>query len=167
MLTTPLTIARMLPTDWPAVAAIYRDGIATGQATFETAVPNWDEFDAQHCVAARLVARLNTRIVGWAALSPVSARAAYRGVVEVSVYVAAGHRRRGIGRALLAELIRKSEAAGFWMLQAVICSDNAASLALHAACGFRQVGRRERIGQLCGVWRDTVLLERRSAIVGV
>jgi len=155
----------MTPSDWPAVAAIYAEGIATRQATFETAVPSWCEFDARHCQAGRLVARLGKRVVGWAALSPASTREVYCGVAEVSVYVAAAMRGRGLGHMLLAELIRQSEAAGFWTLQASICADNAASLALHTACGFRLVGRRERIAQLDGRWRDTLLLERRSTLV--
>jgi len=161
-----LTIDCMMPAHWPAVRAIYFEGIATGLATFETEPPDWATFDARHCPQPRLVACCGAEIVAWAALSPVSARPVYRGVAEVSVYVAAAHRGRGVGRALLAELVRQSEAAGFWTLQAGVFSENAASLALHAACGFRQVGRRERIGQSGGAWRDTVLLERRSAVVG-
>lgn len=161
-----LTIDRMMPAHWPALQAIYAEGIATGLATFETEPPDWTTFDARYCPQPRLVACCGAEIVAWAALSPVSARPVYRGVAEVSVYVATAHRGRGIGRALLSELARQSEAAGFWTLQAGIFPENAASLALHAACGFREVGRRERIGQLHGVWRDTVLLERRSAVVG-
>jgi phosphinothricin acetyltransferase len=154
------------PDDWPAIIAVYHQGIVTGQATFETDAPDWERWDARHCAVPRLAAREGERIVGWAALSPVSARAVYAGVAEVSVYVAADCRGQGIGRQLLGALVRQSEAAGFWTLQAGIFPENVASLALHAACGFRVVGRRERIGQLHGVWRDVLLLERRSQVVG-
>lgn len=162
-----LTIETLTAEDWPAVEAIYRQGIATRQATFETETPPWEVWDACHATAPRLAARLDGRLAGWAALSPVSVRAVYRGVAEVSVYVAQEFRGQGVGRALLGELVRQSEALGYWTLQASIFLENAASLALHAACGFRQVGRRARIGQLNGVWRDVLLLERRSAAVGV
>ncbi|MEN6479433.1 MAG: N-acetyltransferase family protein [Anaerolineales bacterium] len=161
-----LLLTPMVPDDWPAAEAIYAQGIATGRATFETQVPTWAEFDARHCVNVRLVARLDGQVVAWAALSPASPRMAYRGVAEVSIYVAETHRGQGIGLALLREVVRQSEGAGFWTLQATVCADNAASLALHTACGFRVVGRRERIAQLGGIWRDTILLERRSPVVG-
>lgn len=165
----------MLPEDWPRVAAIYREGIKTGSATFETDVPSWEEWDCRHFSFARLVfrgmpnsAESNAKeIVGWAALSPVSTRLAYAGVAEVSVYVAEEMRGFGIGKVLLQTLLRQSEENGIWTLQAGIFPENQASLALHVQCGFREVGRRERIGQLHGEWRDTVLLERRSAIAGV
>ncbi|MFO7696880.1 MAG: N-acetyltransferase family protein [Anaerolineae bacterium] len=151
------------PEDWPAVVRIYREGIATGQATFELEAPDWALWDRHHLPEPRLVARDEGGvIVGWAALSPVSARAVYRGVAEVSVYVATAERSQGIGRALLEALIAASERAGLWTLQAGIFPENVASLRLHAACGFRVVGRRERLGQLRGVWRDVLLLERRS-----
>jgi phosphinothricin acetyltransferase len=160
-------IEEMSEADWLQVARIYREGIETGEATFETEAPTWERWSAAHHTQARLVARAGDEILGWAALSPVSARAVYSGVAEVSVYVGALRRGAGVGRALLAALVRASEAAGIWTLQASVFPENAASVALHRACGFREVGRRERIGRLGGVWRDTVLLERRSPRVGV
>jgi phosphinothricin acetyltransferase len=154
------------PGDWDDVRRIYLEGIVDGNATFETEAPSWEKWDASHRPAPRLVARENGATVGWAALSNVSGRDVYRGVAEVSVYVAAGARGRGVGRALLSELVRRSEEAGVWTLQAGIFPENAASLALHLTCGFRTVGRRERLGRLAGVWRDVMLLERRSDRVG-
>ena len=159
---TPLT-----PDDWPAVRAIYAEGIATGQATFETAVPDWPAWDAARLAFCRLAARRGAALVGWATLGPVSSRPVYGGVAEVSVYVAAAARGQGVGRALLAALVAASEADGIWTLQAGIFPENAASLALHVACGFRVVGRRERLALHYGVWRDSLLLERRSSVVGV
>jgi L-amino acid N-acyltransferase YncA len=148
--------------DWPAVVAVYGEGIRTGNATFETAAPGWAEWDAGHLVASRLVAELEGEVVGWAALVPYSSRSCYAGVAEDSVYVAERARRRGIGRLLLSELVAQADRAGFWTLQAGIFPENEASLWLHEACGFRRVGIRRRIGQLDGVWRDVVLLERRA-----
>lgn len=159
-------IEEMQPDDWTAVEAIYREGIATGLATFETETPSWEAWDVAHRPDCRLVARQDGHVVGWAALSPVSGRCVYGGVAEVSIYVAAAARGQGIGKALLDALIAASETTGIWTLQAGIFPENTASLALHRACGFRTVGIRERIGQLHGVWKDVVLLERRSAIVG-
>ncbi len=156
----------MAPADWPGVRAIYEEGIATGLATFETAAPEWETWDVAHLRECRLVASPEGRVLGWAALSPVSGRCVYAGVAEVSVYVAAAARGRGVGRALLDALVVASEARGLWTLEAGIFSENHASLTLHARSGFRVVGRRERIGQLHGVWRDTLLLERRSSVVG-
>jgi len=154
--------------DWPDVRAVYAEGIATGQATFETEAPAWEAWDAAHLPFARLVARRpGGRVAGFAALCPVSARKAYAGVAEVSVYVGAEFRGRGLGRSLLGALVRESEAHGVWTLQASVFAENAASLALHEREGFRVVGRRERVAQLGGRWRDTVLLERRSRVVGV
>jgi phosphinothricin acetyltransferase len=153
--------------DWPFIRAIYEEGVAAGNATFETTVPDWTAWDAAHRPDCRLVARRNGAIVGWAALSPVSRRPVYAGVAEVSVYVAASARGCGVGRLLLAALIEASEAAGVWTLQASIFPENEASIALHLACGFRLVGRRERVGLHYGIWRDTLLLERRSDRVGV
>jgi L-amino acid N-acyltransferase YncA len=149
--------------DWPAVEAIYAEGIATRQATFETSTPSWAEFDASRLPEHRLVALDGDRIVGWAALSPTSRRECYVGVVEHSVYVAAEARGRGIGQALLKRLVASADAAGLWMVQTSIFPENAASLALHERLGFRVVGRRERIAKLDGVWRDTLLLERRAS----
>lgn len=156
---TPLT-----PADWPAVRAIYLEGIATGQATFETAAPEWSQWDASHRADCRLIAREGDQVLGWAALSPVSGRCVYGGVAEVSVYVAAEARGRGVGTALLRALVEASEAAGIWTLQAGIFPENEASVALHQSRGFRVVGRRERLGQLHDVWRDVLLLERRSEV---
>jgi len=159
-------ISEMQPDDWPLVRAIYLEGIMTGNATFETQAPSWEEWNANHLQFGRLVAREDNRLIGWAALSAVSRRKAYSGVAEVSVYVAHDSRGKGAGRALLEQLIAESEENGIWTLQASVFPENVATLALHRACGFREVGRRERISKLAGVWRDTILLERRSATVG-
>lgn len=154
--------------DWPRVAAIYAEGMATGLATFETAVPDWPAWDSNHLPACRLVVREDDGgVMGWAALTPVSGRCVYAGVAEVSVYVTAAARGRGLGRALLQALVGASEAEGIWTLQAGIFPENEASLAIHQQCGFRVVGRRERLGQMDGRWRDVLLLERRSRVVGV
>lgn len=152
---------------WPDVRAIYLAGIATGQATFETDAPGWQDWDAARLKVARLVARDPSGLLGWVALSPISRRPVYAGVAEESLYIAEVARGRGIGRVLLSAAIDASEAAGIWMLQASMFPENTASLTLHQRCGFRLVGRRERIGQHGGVWRDTILLERRSAVAGV
>lgn len=162
-----VAVGEMGPGDWAQMRAIYLEGIATGEATFETEAPAWEDWDTAHLPFARLTARKDKMIVGWAALSPVSRRQAYAGVAEVSVYVAQDHRRGGIGRALLEELIRKAEQHGIWTLQAAVFVENQATVALHVGCGFREVGRRERISKLNGVWRDTLLLERRSQLIGV
>ena len=161
-----LTVEAMKAEDWQAVQAIYREGIATGNATLETGAADWEEWDQRHRRDCRLVARREGEIAGWAALSPVSSRCVYAGVAEVSVYVAPSARGQGVGRALLRALIAESERQGIWTLQAGIFPENEASIALHQACGFREVGRRDRLGQLHGVWRDVVLLERRSKVVG-
>ena len=155
------TIRPLLPADWPAVRAIYLEGIATGNATFETAAPEWERWNAAHLPHCRLVAAAPATVLGFAALSPVSTRQVYAGVAEVSVYVAARARGAGVGRALLGELIRTSEAAGIWTLQACIFPENSVSLRLHQTAGFRIIGTRERIGRLAGRWRDVMLLERR------
>lgn len=151
----------LVAADWPAVAAIFEEGIATGDATFETTVPAWDDWDARHLPEHRFVAELGGEVAGWIAVVPYSSRAAYRGVGEESVYVAEKARGRGVGRALLAALVESARAGGLWTLQAGIFTENAASLALHRSVGFREVGVRERIGQLDGAWRDLVLLELR------
>ena len=153
--------------DWPEVRAIFEEGIATGTATFETAAPDWEEWDRSHLPHSRLIARRSDgRLAGWAALSPVSDRCAYGGVAEVSVYVAADSRGFGVGKALLEALVDASEAGGVWTLQAGMFAENAASIALHERCGFRVVGVRERLGALEGAWHDVVLMERRSPTVG-
>ena len=163
----------MLAEHWPAVREIYAEGIASGDATFETAVPDWENWDAGHRKDCRLIAVQPTpstggsQVLGWAALSPVSSRHVYRGVAEVSVYVAGAARRHGVGRALLEALIEESEACGVWTLQAGVFPENVASVALHTRCGFRQVGIRRKLGKLGERWRDTALLERRSGKTGV
>ncbi|HEY7003237.1 MAG TPA: GNAT family N-acetyltransferase [Gaiellaceae bacterium] len=157
-----MEIRPMEQTDWPAVQAIYEQGIATKLATFETSSPDWPDWDDAYLEGHRLVAERNAEVVGWAALLPTSRRACYAGVVEDSVYVAESARGRGIGSALLERLLESAERAGFWTVQASVFADNVASIEFHRRCGFRVVGTRERIGQLDGVWRDTVLLERRS-----
>jgi L-amino acid N-acyltransferase YncA len=162
-----MMIEAMTPADWESVRAIYREGIATGHATFETDAPDWETWDRGRRKDCRLVARSEGRVVGWAALSPVSTRPVYAGVAEVSVYVSASARGQGVGKALLIALIEASEEAGIWTLQGSIFPENAASLALVKGLGFREVGRRERIGCRNGVWRDTILVERRSRVVGI
>jgi L-amino acid N-acyltransferase YncA len=159
-------IRSMTAADWPAVEAIYAEGIATGDATFETAPPSWEEFDAGRLAEQRIVAVDDGAIVGWAALSPTSSRACYAGVVEHSVYVAERARGRGVGRALMEALVLRADEGGLWTIQTSIFPENTASVALHERVGFRVVGRRERIAKLDGVWRDTLLLERRSRQVG-
>ena len=162
-----LLITTMQNEDWPQVQGIYREGIETGNATFETQVPEWEVWDGKTRPQPRLVARLDGQVVGWAALSSVSARAVYAGVCEVSVYVAAAARGQGVGKKLLQALVQASEELGIWTLQASIFPENQASIAIHEQCGFRVLGRREKIAQHRGRWRDTVLMERRSQIVGV
>jgi phosphinothricin acetyltransferase len=147
--------------DWPAIARIYGQGIATGVATFETAVPSWETWDESHLPAPRLVAEEDGAVLGWIAVSPVSRRPVYHGVVEHSVYVAEAVRGRGIGRTLLDALVRAAPAHGIWTLQTSLFEENTATLALHEAAGFRPVGVRERIAQRDGVWRDTLLMELR------
>ena len=150
--------------DWEAIRAIYLEGIATATATFETEPPSWETWDEAHLPAPRLKAVENAtpRVAGWTALTPVSRRAVYAGVAELSVFVAEKWRGKGVGKALLSALIEASEAVGIWTLQAGIFRENAASIGLHRACGFREVGVRERLGALRGVWHDVVLMERRS-----
>jgi L-amino acid N-acyltransferase YncA len=160
-------IDTMKPADWEQVREIYDEGIATRNATFETAAPTWEKWDTSHLPWGRLVARVNEAVLGWAALIPTSDRCCYAGVAEASVYVGKSHRNQGIGAALLRALIDLSEKHGIWTLQAGIFPENADSLALVRKCGFREVGRRERLGRLDGVWRDVLLLERRSKVTGV
>lgn len=157
----------MQPDDWPAVREIYGEGIATRNATFETELPDWEKWDSAHRKDCRFIAREGATALGWAALSPVSARQVYAGVAEVSVYVAAAARGRGVGKSLLRALVEGSEQSGVWTLQAAIFPENAASLALHKWLGFREIGLRQRIGKLGNRWRDVLLLERRSSKAGV
>jgi len=159
-------IAPLGADDWPRVREIYLEGIATGNATFETGAPSWDAWNAAHLEIGRLVARIDGRIAGWIALSPVSERCVYAGVAELSVYVASPARGHGVGRALLSAVIDEAERAGIWTLQSVTFPENAASIALQKACGFREIGRREGLGKMGGRWRDVVLLERRSRVAG-
>lgn len=160
------TIGEMLDADWDAVRRIYAEGIATGNASIETAPPAWEVWNARHLKHCRLVARRGGAVVGWVALGPYSGRCAYNGVAEVSIYIAERDRGQGIGRALLTAVVAESERRGIWTLQAGIFPENRISIGLHTTCGFRVVGTRERLGKLNGVWRDVVLLERRSAVVG-
>jgi L-amino acid N-acyltransferase YncA len=162
-----LVVRPLVPSDWSSVAAIYAAGIITGTATFETRLPAWEDWDAAHLPACRLAARDGEQVVGWAALSPVSRRECYRGVAEISIYVAEDWRGRGVGRALLDSLVSQAEEHGIWTLQASTFPENVASLRLQTSCGFRIVGRREQIAQLHGVWRDTILTERRSRRIGM
>jgi L-amino acid N-acyltransferase YncA len=157
-----MKIRDLQPHDWPDVVRIYEEGMLTGNATFETQLPSWEAWDAGHLAEHRLVVTLDDEVVGWAALSLYSDRECYRGVAEESIYVAESVRGLGFGRQLLAALVASTEAAGIWTLQAGIFPENEASIALHVALGFRVVGVRERLGRLCGIWRDVVLLERRS-----
>ena len=155
------------PSDWEQVRSIYLEGISSRSATFETDAPAWEKWDAAHLRFGRLVARAADIVLGWSALGPVSDRCCYAGVAEVSLYVGARHRGKGIGKALLRATIDLAEKNGIWTLQAGIFPENLASLTLVTKCGFREVGRRERLGKLHGVWRDVLLLERRSRVVGV
>ncbi len=160
-------IDALKPADWDAVRAIYLEGIATRNATFETDAPTWAKWNSDHLAEGRLVARAGGTILGWAALSQVSERCVYAGVAEVSVYVRVKYRSQGIGRALLEALAAASEKNGIWTLQAGVFPENQASLALCRLSGFREVGRRERLGKMHGVWRDVILLERRSKVTGI
>lgn len=163
----PPSIDAMVPDDWDQVRRIYLDGLATGLASFEVDAPNWEQWDAGHLPHSRLVMRAESKVVAWAALSPMSRRSCYAGVAEVSLYVADGWRGRGIAKQLLRALIQSSEQHGIWTLVGGTFAENSASMKLQRACGFRVVGRRERIGQRDGVWRDTFLTERRSRVVGL
>jgi L-amino acid N-acyltransferase YncA len=167
-------ITPMEPEDWPAVCEIYRQGIATGNATFETEPPDWQKWNDSHRPDCRLVARerktldcSDGELLGWAALRPVSSRRVYAGVAEVSVYVAETARARGIGRLLLQSLIEESERQGIWTLQSGIFPENIPSIKVHLSLGFREIGRQSRIGKIGDIWRDVLLLERRSATVGL
>ncbi len=156
------TIEKMKDEDWPMVQSIYKEGIATGNATFETDAPEWELWDKSHLRGCRLVAKSKGQVIGWAALSTVSSRRVYRGVAEVSLYVKSSARGAGVGKVLLRALIEESEREGIWTLQGMTFPENTASIALQKSCGFREVGYRERIGQMNGLWRNVILMERRS-----
>lgn len=163
-----ISIRPLREEDYPFVKIIYEQGIATGNATFETEAPPWQQWDKNHLAKGRLVAvNEHNSIVGWAALSPVSGRCVYSGVAELSVYVHATARNHGVGKLLLTELILESERQNIWTLQAGIFPENTASIELHRRCGFRQIGYHEKIGKMKNVWRDTILMERRSLTIGV
>jgi L-amino acid N-acyltransferase YncA len=151
---------------WPQVKSIYEQGIASGHATFQTSAPDWEQWDKAHIAIPRLVMTEDDRVLAWAALSPVSSRSVYAGVAEVSIYVAAENQGRGIGKHILEQLILQSEHNNFWTLQAAIFPENKPSLKIHERLGFRVIGERERIGKMNGIWRSTILMERRSKIVG-
>jgi L-amino acid N-acyltransferase YncA len=161
-------IEEMTEEDWEGVAKIYLEGINTGRATFQTEVPTWGNWNSSHISSCRLVACLDNKVLGWGALSPTSSRCVYAGVAEVSIYIGEEFREKGIGTALLNNLVRVSEKDGFWTLQSGIIKENTASIALHKRCGFREIGVRERVGKMSnGKWYDVVLMERRSSIVGI
>ena len=160
-------IMPLLPNNWQQVKSIYESGIAKGMATFETKAPEWEQWNNSHLPFARLVAVENNKVIGWAALSPVSNRCVYGGVAEVSVYIAPEQRGKGVGKKLLQQLITESEANGIWTLQAGIFAENTPSAKLHESVGFRLVGYREKIGQLGSEWKNTILMERRSTKVGI
>jgi phosphinothricin acetyltransferase len=162
-----LTIDAMRAADWEAVRQIYLEGLATGNASFETEAPAWDDWNAAHHTHSRFVARQDGQVAGWAALAPVSRRRCYAGVAEVSLYVAEACRGQGVGKMLLLALIESAEQNGIWTLTGACFPENEASVRLQLACGFRIVGRRERIAQRDGVWRDTLLTERRSSRTGL
>lgn len=160
-------IRPMMETDWAAVATIYKEGIATGVATFETTVPSYDTWDKAHMPSCRFVAVSEDSMQGWVALSPVSSRCVYGGVAEVSVYISKESRGRGIGKLLLGHIILASENEGIWTLQSGVFPTNLASIKIHESCGFRRIGKRERVGKLNGQWVDNVLFERRSLVIGI
>lgn len=163
-----MRIRPMTSDDWGAVAQIYAQGMDTGYATFESTVPEFKNWDQGHLKICRLVAEKNGQILGWAALSPVSSRCVYGGVAEVSVYIAADSQGKGVGKALMHELITQSEAGGYWTLQSGIFPENKGSIVLHEKVGFRFIGKRERVGKTKdGLWKDNLLYERRSKIVGI
>ena len=161
--TIPMSIREMLEADWPSVSRIYQLGMDTNNATFETVCPAWEAFNSSHTMDCRFVALRDDALIAWAALSLVSKRSVYCGVAEVSIYVDDANNGKGVGTFLLNYLIEKSEHAGYWTLQSNIMSGNTASIRLHGKCGFREVGYRERIGKdRFGIWRDTILMERRK-----
>lgn len=165
-MTSNIKTRNMLASDWEAVSKIYMEGIATGFATFETSTPTYEAWDAAHMSTCRIVAIEGEKILGWAALSPVSSRCVYGGIGEVSVYVNSESRGKGVGRILMEALIKESEAEGLWTIQSGIFPENEGSIELHKKVGFRYIGKRERVGKLDGVWKDNLLFERRSEIIG-
>jgi L-amino acid N-acyltransferase YncA len=165
VIATAVGIRHLRSADWPEVARIFGEGIATGNATFETEVPSWEAWDAGHLSEHRFVAERDGQVVGWIALAPASSRECYAGVAEVSAYVGEEARGGGVGAELLAALVESSESAGIWTLETGVFPENEASLRLLGRFGFRAVGTREQIGRLHGVWRDVVLLERRNEVV--
>jgi len=163
-----MEIRKMTKDDWPQVARIYDEGINTGFATFETKVPDYKTWDNAHVKECRLLAMDKTQVLGWAALSSVSSRCVYGGVAEVSVYIGENARGKGVGKALMLQLIQQSEKAGYWTIQSGIFPENKASIQLHEKVGFRFIGKRERVGKTSeGLWKDNLLFERRSKIIGV
>ena len=162
-----VSLEKMLPVHWPMVKRIYEEGIQTGHATFETTALEWDAWDNAHLKICRFVAVDGGEVLGWAALTAVSGRCVYAGVAEVSVYMSAVARGKGIGKLLLQKLIEESEENNLWTLQSGIFPENTVSRKMHEHCGFRLIGKRERIGKMNGSWRDTLLLERRSNKVGL
>jgi L-amino acid N-acyltransferase YncA len=165
LIATAVDVRDLRPGDWPEVSRIFGEGIATGNATFETEVPSWEAWDAAHLDEHRFAAEREARVVGWIALAPVSSRECYAGVAEVSAYVGEKARGEGVGAELLAALVESSERGGIWTLQTGVFPENEASLALLRRFGFHAVGTQERLGRLHGAWRDVVLLERRSEVV--
>jgi len=162
-----ISVRPMQPDDWSLVSQIYKEGIATGFATFEKSIPSYKSWNSAHMQSCRIVAIENKTILGWAALSPVSSRCVYGGVAEVSVYISEKHRGKGVGKLLIQSLIEKSESEGIWTLQSGIFPENEGSIRLHEKAGFRRIGKRERVGRLDGIWKDNVLFERRSKTVGI
>ncbi|GET20620.1 GNAT family N-acetyltransferase [Prolixibacter denitrificans] len=165
--TTSIDLRAMTQEDWPEVARIYAEGLETGNATFQQTVPTWEEWNSGHIQSCRLIASVGKTVAGWAALSSVSSRPVYAGVAEVSVYIRKNFRGRGVGNRLMQNLIEASEKAGFWTLQSSIFRENEASIKLHEKYDFRTVGYREKVGKMNGIWRDTVIMERRSKVIGV
>ncbi len=162
---TSIQITYFTEAEWPTISTIYKEGIDTKMATFETRIPSWKTWDMSHIKSCRLKAIIKDEIAGWAALSPTSKREVYKGVAEVSIYITSRFRNLGVGKLLLSRLIEESEAEGFWTLQASIFSNNIASIALHTSLGFREVGYREKVGKLDDIWYDNTILERRSKTI--
>jgi L-amino acid N-acyltransferase YncA len=162
-----MEIKTIVASYYPEISRIYLEGILTGNATFQTKAPDWNEWDKSHLPNSRIAAFENNTMVGWAALSPVSSRCIYAGVAEVSIYVLESERGKGIGKLLLQQLILESENNDLWTLQSSIFPENIGSIKIHEQCGFRQIGFKEKVGKMNGIWRDNILMERRSKIVGV